>query len=76
MPIDPSLLEVLACPDDRGPLLYFVADGALYNPRNRRKYRVEDEVPVLVVAESQVLDEVEHQALLAKAETLGVRPNW
>ena len=33
MALDPQLLEILACPDDKGPLLYFEGEGALYNPR-------------------------------------------
>ena len=33
MALDPQLLEILACPDDKGPLLYFEGESALYNPR-------------------------------------------
>ncbi len=33
MALDPMLLEILACPDDKGPLLYFEDEDALYNPR-------------------------------------------
>ena len=36
MPRDPKLLEILACPDDKGPLLWFADEEALYNPRLRR----------------------------------------
>ena len=37
MVLDPDLLAILVCPEDRGPLL--LVDGALYNPRLHRKYR-------------------------------------
>ena len=32
MALDPQLLEILACPDDKGPLLYFEDEHSLYNP--------------------------------------------
>ena len=31
--LDPRLLEILACPEDKGPLLYFADEDSLYNPR-------------------------------------------
>jgi uncharacterized protein YbaR (Trm112 family) len=76
MAIDPRLLEVLACPEDKGPLLYLQADGALYNPRLRRKYRVEDGVPVMLVEEAVTLSPADHEALMARAQALGLRPNF
>jgi len=30
--LDPLLLEILACPEDKGPLLYFADEDSLYNP--------------------------------------------
>ena len=33
MALDPKLLEILACPEDKGPLLYFPDESALYNPQ-------------------------------------------
>ncbi len=33
MTLDPQLLEILACPEDKGPLLYFADEDSLYNPR-------------------------------------------
>ena len=39
MALDPQLLEILACPEDKGPLLYFADEDALYNPRLHRRYR-------------------------------------
>lgn len=76
MAIDAMLLEILACPEDRGPLLYFAADNVLYNPRLKRSYRIEDDVPVMLVSEAKAVGEAEHQALLAKAAAQGVKPNF
>ena len=38
MALDPKLLEILACPEDKGPLLYFEDESSLYNPRLHRRY--------------------------------------
>ena len=37
MALDSKLLEILACPEDKGPLLYFVDEDTLYNPRLQRQ---------------------------------------
>ena len=42
MSLDPKLLEILACPEDKGPLLYFEDEQVLYNPRLKRKYEIRD----------------------------------
>lgn len=64
--IDDRLLEILACPEDKGPLLLVGAD-TLYNPRLRRAYRIDDGIPVLLVDESRQVDDSEHAELLARA---------
>ena len=72
MTLDARLLEILACPKDRGPLLYFADEDALYNPRLRLRYRVDDGIPVMLIDEADRLDKSEHQRLTAKAEAEGV----
>ena len=52
MTLDPLLLDVLACPVDKGPLLWFEDEDILYNPRLKKSYRVEDGVPVMLVDEA------------------------
>jgi uncharacterized protein YbaR (Trm112 family) len=74
--LDPKLLEILACPKDKGPLLYFPDEEALYNPRLRMRYRITDDIPVMLIDEAEVVDEAEAARLEAKAEADGVRPNW
>lgn len=73
MSLDPLLLDVLACPEDKGPLLWFEDEDILYNPRLRKSYAVVDGVPVLLVDEAVVVGETEHERLMAKAETNNVR---
>lgn len=73
MSLDPLLLDVLACPVDKGPLLWFADEDVLYNPRLHKSYAVVDGVPVLMVDEAVDVGEAEHERLMAKAERDGVR---
>jgi len=72
MALDPLLLEVLACPEDKGPLLYFEDEDRLYNPRLHRSYEVRDGIPVMLVDEASAVDDAEHERLMAKAKESGV----
>jgi uncharacterized protein YbaR (Trm112 family) len=76
MPLDQRLLEVLACPEDKGPLWYFADEECLYNWRSHRRYRIDDGIPVMLVEESEVVDEEEHARLSAKAEAEQIRPTF
>ena len=69
MALDPRLLEILACPDDKGPLLYFPDEDSLYNPRLHRRYLVEDDIPNMLIDEAETVDEAEHERLMARAES-------
>jgi uncharacterized protein len=76
MPVSPQLLEILACPEDKGPLLYFADEDALYNPRLKRRYAVKDDIPVMLIDEAETVDDAEHDRLLQKAEADGVKPTF
>ncbi len=71
MPLDPLLIELLACPEDKGPLWYFDDEDILYNPRLHRAYKIVDSIPVMLIDEAVSVDEAEHQRLVAKAEAGG-----
>ncbi|HEX4491192.1 MAG TPA: Trm112 family protein [Acidimicrobiia bacterium] len=76
MALDPKLLEILACPDDKGPLLYFTDEQSLYNPRLKRRYEVQDDIPNMLVDESETVSDAEHERLVAKAQADGIRPTF
>ncbi len=76
MTLDPKLLEILACPEDKGPLLWFADEETLYNPRLRRRYAVRDGIPVMLIDEAEAVDEAEHDRLLALAEAEGISPTF
>lgn len=76
MALDPKLLAILACPDDKGPLLYFADEQSLYNPRLKRRYAVRDDIPIMLIDEAEAVDGAEDARLLAKAEADGVTPTF
>jgi len=67
--LDDSLLSILVCPADRGPLMLVDREGVqlLYNPRLRRAYRIDDGIPVLLIDEARDVDDDEHARLMARA---------
>ena len=50
MPIDPGLLEILACPVDHAPVTD--AGSHLVCPSCGRRYPVRDGIPVMLVSEA------------------------
>ena len=76
MALDPKLLEILACPEDKGPLLYFEDEAALYNPRLKRRYPIRDDIPVMLIDEAETVGNEEHQRLESKAASEGINPTW
>jgi uncharacterized protein YbaR (Trm112 family) len=71
MALHQRLLDILACPVDKGPLLYFVNDELLYNPRLRRLHRIEADVPLMRADQSEDVDADRHQELLSRAAAGG-----
>ena len=76
MALDQQLLDILACPDDKGPLLYFQDEDALYNPRLKRRYAIRDDIPIMLIDEAENVDDGEHDRLMAKAEADGIKPTF
>jgi len=76
MALDPKLLEILACPEDKGPLLYFVDEDTLYNPRLHRRYAVREDIPIMLIDEADAVSDGEHERLTAKATADGVSPTF
>lgn len=76
MALDPKLLEILACPEDKGSLLYFVGENTLYNPRLKLKYRIDDDVPQMLAEEAKKADAAEDARLVELARATGIKPNF
>ena len=76
MALHPKLLEILACPKDKGPLLYFPDEESLYNPRLRLRYRITDDIPIMLIDEAENVDDAEDQRLQGKAAAEGITPTF
>lgn len=74
--LDPKLLELLACPEDKGPLLYFPSEQILFNPRLGRTYPVREGIPVMLIEEASDVDASEAKRLGELAVAEGIKPNF
>ncbi len=84
MALSPQLLEILACPEDKGPL-YLIdpsQDGVeydgtvLYNPRLRRTYDVRDDIPIMLIDEATSLDDATAARLDDLVARVGIAPTF
>ena len=57
--IDPKLLEVIVCPQTRGPLTYDRERQELVSAQARLAFPVRDGVPILIADEARELDPTE-----------------
>ena len=66
MPIDPKLLEILACPLCKSKV--FEADDAIFctNKECRRRYAVTDGIPVMLIDEAAILEPAEFDEAMKK----------
>ena len=82
MALDARLLEILACPDEKGPLYYFAPavsetdGGFLFCPACRRRYEIRDDIPVMLLDEATVLSVDDAEALVARAKDEGIAPTF
>ena len=76
MALDAALLQILACPEDKGPLYYVEDEDMLYNPRLRRVYEIRDGIPVMLVDEARQVDDAEHARLQGRIDAESIAPTF
>lgn len=76
MALASQLLDILACPSDKGPLLYFEDEQSLVNPRLKLRYSIVDDIPIMLIDKAETLEESEFDRLTAKANELGITPTF
>jgi uncharacterized protein YbaR (Trm112 family) len=64
MAMEHALLDILVCPIDKRGLLYFADDAILYNPRLRRLYRIENDIPLMLPKQAVPVPDEEHNRLM------------
>jgi uncharacterized protein YbaR (Trm112 family) len=76
MALDQRLLDILACPQDKGPLYYIADEAVLYNPRLQLAYAVRDDIPVMLIDEATHADSAEHERLMAIVAAQSIAPTF
>ncbi|MDR7279174.1 Trm112 family protein [Catenuloplanes atrovinosus] len=62
MALDPQLLEIITCPDThRAPLSYDAGAGTLTCTECGREFRVEDDIPVMLLDEARTAPSGPHR---------------
>lgn len=74
--LDPLLAEVLACPQDKGPLYFVPGNDLLYNPRLRKTYAVDGGIPVLLIEEATDADPASAAAFDARIASGELTPTF
>ena len=76
MALATQLLDILACPSDKGPLFYFEDEQSLYNPRLKLRYSIVDDIPIMLIDKAETIDDAEHDRLVALAAEQGISPTF
>ena len=72
--ISQDLLKILVCPETKAPVVQ-VGDWLYSSDRSsRRRYPVRDGIPVMLIDESEVIDEQEFDRIMAQASDGRARP--
>ena len=74
--LDPRLLEILACPEDKGPLWFVADEDRLYNPRLKRSYDVRDGIPVMLIDEATTVTDAEHRRIMERISAENIAPTF
>mgnify|MGYP006309433139 CR=1 FL=1 len=66
--LDPDLMKILVCPESHASLIQ-VGDWLYSTDKaTRRRYPVRDGIPIMLIEESEVVDEAEYLKVLEKAQ--------
>lgn len=72
MALESWLLDILVCPESKKPLIYFEAENFLFSPDSRLRYRIEDDIPHLLIDEAERVDESKARELIETARSRGL----
>lgn len=66
MAVPEDLLEILACPETKAPVVLEGDWIVSTDPATRRRYPVKDDIPIMLIDESETMDEEEWRAVMKK----------
>lgn len=61
--VDPKLLEILVCPQTRGPLVYDGQKSELLSKKAMLAYPIRDGVPIMLIDEARTISDDEMESL-------------
>lgn len=64
--ISKDLLEILCCPETKADLVLDDDFLISVDKETRRKYRIEDDIPIMLIDESEILDVEEWEKIMKK----------
>jgi len=64
--ISNELLEILCCPETKADLVLEGEFLVSVDKETRKQYRIEDDIPIMLVDESETLDLEEWQSIMKK----------
>lgn len=64
--INQELLEILCCPETKADLVLEGEFLVSVDKETRKRYRIEDDIPIMLVEESETLDFEEWQEIMKK----------
>ena len=76
MALAQQLLDILACPQDKGPLYYLADENSLINPRLSLRYAITNDIPIMLIDKAEELDAGEMARITAKVEAEGLQPTF
>ena len=76
MALAQQLLDILACPKDKGPLYYLADEQSLVNTRLGLAYSIKNDIPIMLIDKAESLDQAEIDRVLAKVEADGLSPTF
>ncbi len=65
-PLDPELLAIMVCPLSRATLVQDEDTLVSTDAKTRRRYRIVDDIPNMLIDESEELTEAEWKAIMQK----------
>lgn len=64
--ISPDLLEILCCPETKADLILDGNTLVSTDKNTRRRYKIEDDIPIMLIDESEQLSFEEWKAIMDK----------
>ena len=64
MSVNPELLKILVCPETKAPLVLQDNNLISTDPETRRRYRIENDIPVMLIDESEQMDKAEWESIM------------